>query len=264
VHRKERVEHADLRARHPAVRSPHRCPRVGERYALPKAPLPSRRARLLRGRASLPVRRDAVRIPRAPRGRGSDALRAPSASSLLFEQGHLFVGVPEAIGAMRCKHLPMLHECRALSRELVGHPSAERERRYALVKVLCPLVATSRPCLAMRCPCPAMRCPCLAMRCPCPAMPCPCPAMSRPCLAMRCPCSAMLCLFCAMLSAFPVMLRASFGHPHPERATRSLVLTTPRQSRGRAVPFVAHRDVLAAIPSGPREAHRVVLDPLDR
>jgi hypothetical protein len=84
--RQEQGEHADLRPGHPVVRWARRCPRVGERYTLRNAPLASRpasfrtgRASLEGARASLPVLRNAVRRPRAPRDRCRDALRARSA-----------------------------------------------------------------------------------------------------------------------------------------------------------------------------------------
>jgi hypothetical protein len=43
----------------------------------------------------------------------------------------------------------MLHEGRVLSRKLVGHRSAERERRYACLAMHRPFPATSRLRLAM-------------------------------------------------------------------------------------------------------------------
>ncbi len=48
------------------------------------------------------------------------------------------------------------------------------------------------------------------------------------------------------------------GHPHADSAMPSLVLTAPRQSRGRAAPFFEHRDALAVVPSGLREARCVL------
>jgi hypothetical protein len=73
-------------AGHPVVRWARRCPRLGERYALHNARLRSRRASFRAGRGSLegdrtsiPVRRNAVRIPRASRDSRRHALRAPSA-----------------------------------------------------------------------------------------------------------------------------------------------------------------------------------------
>jgi hypothetical protein len=60
----------------------------------------------------------------------------------------------------------------------------------------------------------------------------------------------MLCMFvgmpCPCLSMHQVFVR----HLHPQRATLFQVLTTPRQSRGHAVPFFERRDPLAAVPSG--------------
>src|SRR5580692_322548 len=110
---------------------------------------------------------------------------------------------------------------------------------------------------------------------------------------MLCPFQRMLCVFVGMLCAFFSMLRALVavhrglvGRPRLQRGTLSLLLTTPRQSRGRgslllttprqsrgrgslvlttprrgrgrAVPFSEHRDPLAAVPSGLREARRVL------
>jgi len=74
----------------------------------------------------------------------------------------------------------MLHEGRALSRELVGHRSAWRARRYARVKKLCPFLAMHRPLLPML----------------------------HLFVAMLCLYVAMLDLFVAMLCAFGAMRRA--------------------------------------------------------
>jgi len=104
-------------------------------------------------------------------------------------------------------------------------------------------------------------------------------AMSRLCLAMHRLFVALRHPFVAILCRLLAMRRASVGHRHPQRVTRSLVLTTPRQSRERAVAFLAmsrsrlatHRlflamrrayaaphDALAAPPSGLREVRRVL------
>jgi hypothetical protein len=83
-------------------------------------------------------------------------------------------------------------------------------------------------------------------------------ATSRPCLVMQRlflvmfhPPGAMVCPFLAMRRGFVehrhpqrAMDLASFGHRPPKRATLSL--------------FPAHRNALAAIPSGLREARRVL------
>jgi hypothetical protein len=49
----------------------------------------------------------------------------------------------------------------------------------------------------------------------------------------------------------------SRGH-HALHRVLFIALTTPRLRRGRAVPFFKPRDALAAIPSGLREARRVL------
>jgi hypothetical protein len=85
-------------------------------------------------------------------------------------------------------------------------------------------------------------------------------AIRRSFLAMHRPRLAIRRSFLAMHRPFLATRRASVRHRHPKRATLPLVLTTPRQSRGSAVSFSAHRDALAAIPKGPHEA-RCVLSP---
>ena len=55
----------------------------------------------------------------------------------------------------------------------------------------------------------------------------------------------MLRPFLATLCPFLGTRRACVGHLHPQRPTLPLVLTMPRQSRGRAVPFSEHRHDLA-------------------
>jgi hypothetical protein len=61
-----------------------------------------------------------------------------------------------------------------------------------------------------------------------------------------------------MLCSFRRMLFVFAGRPSLSPETLSLVLTTPRHCRGRAVLFSELRDALAAIPSGLREARRVL------
>jgi hypothetical protein len=65
-----------------------------------------------------------------------------------------------------------------------------------------------------------------------------------------------LCPFPRMPCPFPRMLCVFVGHPRANSATLPVVLTTPRQSRGRAVPFSEHRNALAAVPWTPRGASR--------
>jgi hypothetical protein len=86
VHREEWVEHADLRAQHPVVRSGHHCPCVGKRSALENAPLRLRWTRLRRGRASLLARRDAVRRPRVRRRLRRDARRTRSDAMQAYDR----------------------------------------------------------------------------------------------------------------------------------------------------------------------------------
>jgi hypothetical protein len=93
------------------------------------------------------------------------------------------------------------------------------------------------PFLAMRCPFLAMRCPFLAMRCPFLATRCPFLATRHLFLAIRCP-------FLAMRRVCLVTRPASVRHPDPKRATLP--------------PFAEHRDALAAIPKGRREARCVL------
>jgi len=64
-----------------------------------------------------------------------------------------------------------------------------------------------------------------------------------------------LCPFPRMPCPFPRMLCVFVGHPRANSATLPVVLTTPRQSRGRAVPSIVTRSQPSR---GHREARRVL------
>jgi len=134
----------------------------------------------------------------------------------------------------------MLQEGRGLSRELVGHPSAERERQYARVRKL-------RPRPAMRRPFRAVLRAFLAASRPCLAMHCPFSATRRWFVGHRHPRRAALRASIGHRRPRRAALRASIGHRRPRRATLRVFLGTCRPSVLMHSPLLAIRRTFLAM-----------------
>jgi hypothetical protein len=115
------------------------------------------------------------------------ALRSP-----LLGHAHVFVGMPDAIGATRYERRPTLHEERALPCEFVGHRSACRGRRSARLRMRCPFVGMLWPFPATLRPFLATLRPFLATLRPFPGTLRAFPAMLHAFVAMLCPFSGVL------------------------------------------------------------------------